>query len=51
MKTLLSDAIIPALPEPSPNAWILIGIVAAVVLISVVICVVLVKRRKKGKET
>ncbi len=49
MKTLLSDAIIPDLPEPSPNAWILIGIVAAVVLISVVICVILVRAKNRRK--
>ena len=49
MKTLLSDAIVPDFVEPSPDTWLLIGIIAAVAAATAVLVVVLVKRKKQKK--
>ncbi len=50
MKTLLPDAIVPDLPGRSPDAWILIGIVAAVAALTAVLIVVLIKRKKQRRK-
>lgn len=50
MTTLLTDAIVPDLPGPSPDAWVLIGIVAAVAAVTAVLIVVLVRRRKQKRK-
>ena len=50
LRIVPDEIVMPAdVPNPTP-VWPIVGIVAAVVAISVVICVVLVKHKKKGKE-
>lgn len=48
MPHIFPDEIIMDLPEPSPDPWLIVGIVAGVVAIAAVLTVVLVKRKKKG---
>lgn len=42
------DAIVPEVTAPSPDLWVLFGVIGAVVAAAVVLIVVLVKRKKKN---
>ena len=50
MKQLLTDAIVPEVIPPTPDFWLLLGIIAGVLAIAAVLIVVLVKRKKKKNQ-
>ena len=50
MLKLLTDEIVMDVPEPSPNLWWIVGIVAGVVALAAVLIVVLLKRRQSSSK-
>lgn len=44
---ILPDAIVPPVVSPSPDFWLLLGIILGVGAIAAVLIVLLVKRKKK----